>query len=122
MRLPLDTEVYEVDNWWLGPPGRTLIWGAVRYSAYGVGFGVFLLVRAVFPDLGLDGLWVYLLDLAVTVAVTTAVMRVVSHQRPLEAVVATFAHEVTAPRPDRGESHSAVFTPSSVPQMEVRRG
>ena len=52
MRLSVDDEIYRVDAVWLGPPRHTLPFRA-RYSAYGVGLVVFVLVQLLERRVGL---------------------------------------------------------------------
>ncbi len=100
MRLPVDDEIYNVNSVWLGPPNRTLPFRA-RYSAYMVGSIVFVLLQIVERRLGIGlGFFSLAYSLLATVALTRLILSVVNHDRPLGAVLAAFAHEVSAPRDD----------------------
>ncbi|GAA2500678.1 hypothetical protein [Terrabacter carboxydivorans] len=98
MRLPVDDEIYNVNSVWLGPPNRTLPFRA-RYSAYMVGAVVFVLLQMVERRLGIGlGFFSLAYSLLATVALTRLILSVVNPDRPLGAVLAAFAHEVSAPR------------------------
>lgn len=98
MRLPVDDEIYNVNSVWLGPPNRTLPFRA-RYSAYMVGAVVFVLLQMVERRLGIGlGFFSLAYSLLATVALTRLILSVVNPDRPLAAVLAAFAHEVSAPR------------------------
>lgn len=101
MRLPVDDEIYNVNSVWLGPPNRTLPFRA-RYSAYMVGSVVFVLLQIVERRLGIGlGFFSLAYSLLGTVALTRLILSVVNPDRPLGAVLAAFAHEVSAPRDDQ---------------------
>ncbi|WP_214369788.1 hypothetical protein [Pseudonocardia sp. H11422] len=100
MRSSSDDELYALQNRYLGPPGRTLLWQA-RYTAYGVwiayGF-LFLIIR---QQLGLfPGFLGYIVVVVAAVAATIYTMRVVTPERPAAAVLRMFSAELQAPRPD----------------------
>ncbi|MGO4600378.1 hypothetical protein [Terrabacter sp. 2YAF2] len=101
MRLPVDDEIYNVNSVWLGPPNRTLPFRA-RYSAYMVGAVVFVLLQMIERRLGIGlGFFSLAYSLLATVALTRLILSVVNPDRPLGAVLAAFAHEVSAPRDDQ---------------------
>lgn len=99
MRLRNDDQLHSVEDTFLGPPGYSLPF-RVRYRSYGVGFAVFIAILALEREAGI-GLsfgsiaWCLLL----TVAITTGIMQVVTHDRPLRALVVTFWQELNGPRP-----------------------
>jgi hypothetical protein len=97
VRIRTDDEVYRVDAVWLGPPKATFPWRA-RYVAWGVGTVVFLLVLTVFRQLGISLFWSIGWGLAVTIGITMIICARISHERPLGAVLAMWARELTAPR------------------------
>jgi len=98
MRLTDDAELYAVSNTWLGPKGQQLPWRA-RYSAYGVGFCIFLATLAIERRLGVSvGLMSMVLALLATIIATRYVMRAVTFERPVRTIVVTFWHELNAPR------------------------
>jgi hypothetical protein len=98
MRLLVDDDIYRVDAVWLGPPQQTLPWRA-RYSAYGVGLAVFVILQGVERQVGIGlGFFVLAWSLLATVLLTRLILSVVDHDRPLRSVLAAFMHEVDAPR------------------------
>lgn len=97
MRVATDDEVYRVDAVWLGPDEITLPFRA-SYVAWGVGLvtwlGVFSIVRASGVAVGVFSIaW----SIVAAVVLTRAVMRLISHERPLSAVLMLLAAEITAP-------------------------
>ncbi|OLL69906.1 hypothetical protein [Pseudonocardia sp. Ae150A_Ps1] len=98
MRSRSDDELYALQNRYLGPPGRTLLWQA-RYAAYGLWLGyafLFLIVRA---QLGIfDGAIGYGVVAIAAILATQYTMRVITPDRPVAAVLALFAAELRAPR------------------------
>jgi len=100
VRLPVDDEIYNVNSVWLGPPDRTLPFRA-RYVAYAVGAVVFVLLQMVERRLGIGlGFFSLAYSVLATVGLTRLILSVVNPDRPLAAVLAAFAHEVSAPRED----------------------
>lgn len=90
-----------MQNRYLGPPGRTLIFQA-RYSAYAMWVGyafLFVIVRA---QLGLfrGGLGYVVVAIAAVLA-TLLTMRAVTPERPVAQVLRMFGAELGAPRPPR---------------------
>jgi hypothetical protein len=117
MRVQTDDDVYAVDNFWLGPPGRTFAWRA-RYSSYAVFGGAMLLVLAVERRGGIGlSFWSFTYALLIAVVLTRALMSLVNHERPVRTLGVVFAHEIVAPR-RQTESHHAVLQPHKV---RVRR-
>lgn len=98
MRIRTDDEVYRVDAVWLGPPKATFPWRA-RYVAWGVGFGLFLLVLTVERQLGIPfGFFSTAWAFVITIALTKLITSRISHERPLGAVLAMWFRELTTPR------------------------
>lgn len=100
MRSRSDDELYALQNRWLGPPGRTLLWQA-RYAAYIVWvgyFSIFLIVRQQLGDL-LSGVLGYGIVALAALAATNLTMRVVTPERPAGQVLRMFFAELSAPRP-----------------------
>lgn len=99
MRLRNDDQLHSVEDTFLGPPGYSLPF-RVRYKSYGAGFVIFIAILALEREAGI-GLslssvaWCLLL----TVAITTGIMQVVTHERPLRALVVIFWQELNGPRP-----------------------
>jgi hypothetical protein len=107
MRLPDDDEIYDVDQTYLGPPGKYI--GRYRYRALMVGPLVFLLGLAMLArtGIGFSLLSVGLLFLVVA-RLTTWVVDHTNQERPIPVLVATFRHELTARRaPHRGDRSKA---------------
>ncbi|WP_226360991.1 hypothetical protein [Pseudonocardia sp. ICBG1142] len=99
MRSRSDDELYSLQNRWLGPPGRTLLWQA-RYAAYIVWVGyffVFLVLRQQLGDL-LSGFLGYLIVGMTALLATHVTMRVVTPERPAGQVLRMFYAELSAPR------------------------
>lgn len=98
MRINDDSELYQVNNVWLGPKGTTLPFRA-RYGAYGVGLVIFLIILSIEHRLNM-----HLSFLSMVIAVmgtliaTKYLMQLVSFERPLKAILAGFWHDLTAPR------------------------
>jgi hypothetical protein len=98
VRVRTDDEVYRVDAVWLGPPKATFPWRA-RYVAWGVGILVFLVVFGVERFIGFDiGFFTVAWALVITVVITRLICSRISHERPLGAVLAMWARELTSPR------------------------
>ncbi len=99
--FPSDDDLFAVNALFLGPPGHTLPWRA-RYAAYGVGVAVFPLVLLVLAKLHVfGGFTLFVAALFATIAVTTVVMRRVSPDVPVRAILTTFWSDVSAPRPEK---------------------
>lgn len=98
MRINDDSEIYQVNNIWLGPKGTTLPFRA-RYSAYGVGLIIFLTLLAVEHRLGMHTSFTSMTVAVMgTLVATKYLMQLVSFERPLKAILAGFWHDLTAPR------------------------
>ncbi|QYN41073.1 hypothetical protein K1T35_47890 (plasmid) [Pseudonocardia sp. DSM 110487] len=113
MRSRSDDELYALQNRYLGPPGRTLLWQA-RYAAYVLWAGyaiVFLILRA---QLGLiDGFLGYAVVVVAAVLATQHTMRVITPERPTGSVLKMFVAELDAPRRD-AQPATAVADPRHV--------
>ena len=119
MRLPVDDEIYNVNAVWLGPPGKTLPWRA-RYVAYAVGLIVFVLLQILERRLGIGlGFFSLAYSILATVGLTRLVLNVVDHDRPLNSVLAAFAHEVGGPRESTRESEHT-YRPGRVRAVPLR--
>jgi hypothetical protein len=97
VRIRTDDEVYRVDAVWLGPPKATMPWRA-RYVAWGVGVVVFLVVLTIERRLGVSLFWSIAWGIVFTIVITRIICSKISHERPLGAVAAMWARELTAPR------------------------
>jgi hypothetical protein len=103
MRLGHDDSLHSVDDLFLGPPSWSLPF-RVRYRAYGVGFVVFVALLSLERAGGIGFSFASLAwGLLLTVAITTGLMQVVTHERPLRSVASTFWSELTGPRPPGAE-------------------
>ena len=115
MRIRTDDEVYRVDAVWLGPPKATFPWRA-RYVAWGVGTVVFLLALTVLRNVGIGLFWSFAWGMVATIGLTMVICSRISHERPLGAVLAMWARELTAPRETPTGQGGAV----SAAQIRVR--
>ena len=97
MRLPDDDEIYDVDQTYLGPPGRYI--GRFRYRAILIGPVVFLLglVTVNQSGIGYSLLSVGLLAIG-TAWLTGWIVDHTSQERPVGVLIQTMAHELTARR------------------------
>ncbi len=97
MRLPDDDEIYDVDQTYLGPPGRYI--GRLRYRALAIGPLMILLGLAFLQRTGIG---FNLLTVAITVMVairlTQWIVDKTNQERPFKVIVQVAAHEVTARR------------------------
>lgn len=99
--LSTDDDARRLRNVWLGPNGFE--WGfAARYSAWGVAVGLFL-VGSVVAWAALPALPFFVAGVpgaaALAVLATRRVMRHVTHDTPVSALMQTFRSELHAPRP-----------------------
>jgi hypothetical protein len=97
VRLPDDDESYDVDQTYLGPPGRYI--GRFRYRAILIGPVVFLLglVTINQSGIGYSLLSVGLLTIG-SAWLTGWLVDHTSQERPVVVLVQTMAHELTARR------------------------
>jgi hypothetical protein len=98
MNLPDDDELYDVDQTYLGPPGRYI--ARIRYRALMIGPLLFLLGMATLAQTGL-GYSVLTVGLLVIVSVrlTNEIVDRTSAERPLPVLFKIFGHELSARRP-----------------------
>ncbi|WP_433800695.1 hypothetical protein [Actinomycetospora sp. CA-084318] len=98
MQIRTDDDVYRVDAVWLGPPRATFPWRA-RYSSYGVGLIVMIVVMFVQRRLGIEiGFFSVAWALLITVVVVRFVSKRINEDRPLLEWLTLFWHEVRGPR------------------------
>ncbi|MCD2186280.1 hypothetical protein [Actinomycetospora soli] len=98
MQIRTDDDVYRVDAVWLGPPRATFPWRA-RYSSYGVGLIVMIVVMFVQRRLGIQlGFFSVAWALLITVVVVRFVSKRINEDRPLLEWLTLFWHEVRGPR------------------------
>jgi len=99
MRLPDDDELYEVDQTYLGPPGRYI--APMRHKAIFAWLGIaplaFVIARQAGMEFGLLSVGLLL------IATVWAAMVLADHatpERPIGAIAASFWNDLRAPRPD----------------------
>ena len=116
MRLPDDDELYEVDQTYLGPPGRYI--APMRHKAIFAWLGIAPLAFVVARQLGMQ---FSLLSVGLLLIGTVwAAMVMADHatpERPISAIAASFWNDLRAPRLDRraqgarGEAFGRVTRP-----------
>ena len=98
MQIRTDDDVYRVDAVWLGPPRATFPWRA-RYSSYGVGLIVMIIVMFLQRRLGIPlGFFSVAWALLITVVVVRFVAKRIDEDRPLLEWLTLFVHELRGPR------------------------
>ncbi len=102
MRLPDDDDIYEVDQDYLGPPGRYV--GRVKYRSIAVFPVLFLLLTVVQRQVGIaPGVFSILWTVVIASYLTGEVISRTTYERPLSALLWTFWHELSAERsPTKG--------------------
>ena len=116
MRVWTDDALRRVDARWLGVPGWTFPWRPTRYSAYGIGAPVAVVVIAAATRLFGSGLWTVVYGLTIAIAVTTYTMRLVDDERPASTLPALVWGELGAPRDSRhNRSHHGVLSLAAIP-------
>jgi hypothetical protein len=109
MRLPDDDELYEVDQTYLGPPGRYI--APMRHKAIFAWLGIAPLTFVVARQVGLQ--FTLLSVGLLLIATVWAAMVLADHatpERPIAAIASSFWNDLRAPRLDRrvrGASGSA---------------
>ncbi len=106
MRLPVDDDVYELDQDYLGPPGRYL--GRLKYRSLALFPLIFVCLMLMQRGLGLGLSLLSFGYLVVATAWTTRwLSRLANFERPLTVVLQIFCHELGAQRPpSRGDAAS----------------
>jgi len=116
MRVWTDDALRRVDARWLGVPGWTFPWRPTRYSAYGIGAPVAIVVIAAATRLFGSGLWTVVYGLTIAIAVTTYTMRLVDDERPASTLPPLVWGELGAPRDSRhNRSHQGVLSLAAIP-------
>ena len=116
MRVWTDDALRRVDARWLGVPGWTFPWRPTRYSAYGIGAPVAIVVIAAATRLFGSGLWTIVYGLTIAIAVTTYTMRLVDDERPASTLPPLVWGELGAPRDSRhNRSHQGVLSLAAIP-------
>jgi hypothetical protein len=108
MRRHSDDDLRHVDSRWRGPKGMTL---PVGIPMKGIPVGVAAAIPAVLllRLFGVPVLPRWVLALAIAVGVAKAVLAVAGSDRPLRALAALVAGEVSAPRPVANQPRTMVF-------------
>ena len=116
MRVWTDDALRRVDARWLGVPGWTFPWRPTRYSAYGIGAPIAIVVIATATRLFGSGLWTIVYGLTIAIAVTTYTMRLVDDERPASTLPPLVWGELGAPRDSRhNRSHQGVLSLAVIP-------
>jgi len=116
MRVWTDDALRRVDARWLGVPGWTFPWRPTRYSAYGIGAPVAIVVIFTATRLFGSGLWTVVYGLTIAIAVTTYTMRLVDDERPASTLPSLVWGELGAPRDSRyNRSHHGVLSLAAIP-------
>lgn len=101
MRVEPDDKVYEVENTWLGPKevGDKIPWPRARFSAWGIFVVAFLGGLTVQRAIGIDASgWSFAWGVVIALGCARFLGAKVSHERPVSALLAMFAADLTAPR------------------------
>jgi hypothetical protein len=110
-----DDDLYRVHSLYLGPPGRTLPF-KIPYRGLPVGAVAFVVGLTVLRAAGVSGLIpLYGTAAGFTYLVSAAIIRVTGPERPVHALLAIVAHEISGPRQRPPQPQSAVLRPGVVP-------
>lgn len=117
-----DDILHRIDSHYLGPAGHTFPM-RIRYSAAGVGFGIFMLVfisaRALLHvPLGFKSLVVIV---AVTVVLTAKATKYVNADRPLRSVFRAAWNDLVAPRPPKPGQTVLLRVPAIAARQRTNR-
>lgn len=100
MRLPDDDEIYDVDQTYLGPPGRYI--GRFRYRALFVGPFILMMGLAILMRTGIGfSLLSVGLTVLVSIRLTQWIVDHTSQERPIPVLLKIAGHELTARRAAR---------------------
>lgn len=104
MRLPDDDDIYDIDQDYLGPPGKYI--GRFNYRTIAVFPAVFFVELVVMNMAGVGfGIFKILWALLIASYLTGQVVDRTTYERPLKSLFVTWWHELTATRPTtRGEA------------------
>lgn len=98
LNFTTDDDAHWVDSVYLGPKGHTLGWTA-RYVAYAIGFVIWAVLVKSEALLGFPRSYVLVIvNVFAVVIITTAIGKMVDHDRPLLQQLRIAGHEITAPR------------------------
>lgn len=109
-----DDLLHRVDRAYLGPPGYTFPF-KVRYAAYGVGVGVFVVLMVVVRGL-LQIPWgtqSTMILIAGTIFVTSRIMRYVNGDVTVMSVCKAAYNDLTAPRPPKSGEQLLIGAPAA---------
>jgi hypothetical protein len=99
MEFPNDDETAQVDSTFLGPKGWLLPFRA-RYSAYGIGLALAVVMLSIERRLGIQpGIWSVVYTLSFVITLTRIIGHAISYEVPFRAAVVIFMHELDSPRP-----------------------
>ncbi len=113
MRRHSDDDLYRIHSRWLGPPGYTLPF-SLPLKGIPVGAGAGVVAMASLRAYGASGLPLWLLTAGIVIGSTKLVMSVTGPERPLRALAALFASEVSTPRPCSNEPETVVLNPEAI--------
>lgn len=112
MRLPTDDDAARVDQIFLGPRGWSLPWQA-RYIAYGIGGGIFMLLRIIEQRAGISfGIWSIAWTLLITVMATREIGKKIGYDTPARSIGQILWREISAARPPRNRVERAHYRTS----------
>jgi hypothetical protein len=104
MRLPNDDEIYQVDQTYLGPPGRYL--GRLRHKALLIGPILFFVSLAFMVRIGIDpGFASVGVLFLLTRRGTNEIIRKMSGGRTIKSMLMSMVHEIGAPRAPKAGVH-----------------
>lgn len=109
MRVTTDDALKRVDARWLGVPGFTFPWRAARYTAYAVGVPIGVVVLGLANKIAGTGFWPIVYGLAITIVLTTYLMRLVDDERPAGSLPRLLYGEISAPRRSRHDTPTAII-------------
>jgi hypothetical protein len=107
MLLPDDDELYEVDQTYLGPPGRYI--GTFRFKAIAAWLALGPLTFVLMRKLGVP-MTLLTVGLAILIvsALAGAIADVATTERPLTSVIRSFVNDLRATRPTSAVSRARV--------------
>ena len=108
-RVKPDDEIYRSSRAYLGPPGYTLP-VRIPYRAMPVVAAVFFPGLIALRIVGLSGIALYVVTLAVSCGVAALVVRVTGPERPVSALATIVSHEISAPRQRRKPQEPVAVT------------
>lgn len=113
MRRHSDDDLYRIHSRWLGPAGYTLPF-SIPLNGIPAGAATGVVALAVLRALGASGLPLWALTTGIVVGASKLVVSVTGPERPVRALAALFASEVSAPRPEGNDLQSTVLSPAGI--------